>query len=772
MNIKMNPLQLRGMEYKFILMSMLIILLSISAVNGVELNNMTTDSDLISLDIPHNDSLELLDENEKYVFYNTTEDHKSNGNNSIFDFNSSDYNNISILSNDSCFNINGLTISISDIQSGNLQSNGVSGEIINLINSNTYAPIYSNNIDINPIIKAKYDLRDYGYVSSVKSQNGNSCWAHAALSSLESCILKAVGVEYDFSEVRLSKLADEYFGDDGTRDGRGNIYFSMGYLTSWLGAVKENFNPNDPVNLINIQNTYIITSDNFRNNVKNAILNYGAVVASYYHNDSCLKNINYYCNDGNYGTNHEIAIVGWDDNYNKNNFKTTPGGDGAWICKNSYGSSWGDNGYFYISYYDKTLGKNPSYTFILNDSTKYNKNYQYDIQPTDTLNLGYAYYKNSFTSQSNEKLVAISSYFDKSINYTISINVNNKIRCTQNFKSNIDGYFTVKLNNMINLKKGQKFEVIIKNPNNYSNVCNGSYIFQYKLPTGVSYVSKDGTTWTDAVSKHNVVCCIKAFTTTSTSLKNRPNIVANDLTKYYGGSENLTIKLTDYTNKKIQITVNGKTYSRTVNNDAVASMKIGLPSGDYPAIIKYSDSNFDLKITISITIKPTIVGSDITKYYKNDTQYYVTCYDSNGNLLKNSKVQFNINGVFYTRTTNASGVAKLNINLGNGDYIITATNTATNENHSNNIKVLTILEAKDLRKRYGTKDQFNVTLLDGTGKPYVGQTISININGVFYNRVTDNNGVAHLNINLKPGSYIATASFNGLSISRNIIVYE
>ena len=753
------------MKHSFILFfSIILILSSFSAVNADELSNMTDDN-VLSLDVSQEKSGELLREDEESALIQ---------NNTISDFNSE-------------YDINSTDLpsySISNVQYGTLKSNGGSTTgNIDLIKTNTYTPIYYNPTIVNPT-QLKYDLRDGGYVSPVKDQgNGKNCWAYATLSALESCILKANGVEYDFSESMLTSI----FKDNlKSNTGGGSMFTAMGYIAGWLGAVKENYG-NTPTNIINVQNIYVIkkstnTYDN-KNDIKKAILNYGSVVAGYYQDKAGAyfnnKNgLNYYNYNSNIGLDkyegHAITIVGWDDTYSKNNFKITPKGNGAWICKNSWGADWGNNGYYYISYYDATLAKiDESFTFILNDSTKYYKNYQYDIQATNTFKESYNAYRNIFTSEGNEKLVAISSYFTKGT-HTIIIKINDNPVCTQTFTSNIDGYFTVKLKNQIQLTYGQKFEVIIKNSYNDFHICEGSKITK-KLPTGVSYVSKDGgNSWIDAVNKHNAVCCIKAFTTTNNNLKNRPTIIANDLSKYYGGSQKLEVRLTNAVNNNLVITTNNRVYSRNVVN-GVMSMAINLPSGNYPTTIQYSDSNFVLKVTILITIKPTIVGSDITKYYKNGTQYYATFYDTNGNLLKNTAVTFNINGVFYTRTTNDKGVAKLNINLepenyNSGTYIITAKNPTNNEQRSNKITVLSILEAKDLTKKFSEPKAFTVKLLDGTGKPCAGKTITFNINGVFYYRVTNSNGVASLNINLPQGTYIATASYNGQNIARKVVV--
>ena len=250
---------------------------------------------------------------------------------------------------------------------------------------------------------------------------------------------------------------------------------------------------------------------------------------------------------------------------------------------------------------------------------------------------------------------------------------------------------------------------------------------------------------------------------------------ASDVTKYVGGSERLKIDFTDKNGyapagEKVAISINGKTYYREVNSQGYALLAINLESGDYDAFISYDGKLGKNSTSAKITVKPTVFGNNIEKYYKNATQYYASFLDTSGNPLRNTAVQFNINGVFYTRNTDSNGIAKLNINLAPGKYIITAINT-NNDKTSNTILVKPVLvENSDIVKYCRNATPYTVKLLDGEGNPLKAKDVSFNINGVFYTRTSDENGTVKLNINLNPGDYIITATYDGASVSNNIKV--
>ena len=220
--------------------------------------------------------------------------------------------------------------------------------------------------------------------------------------------------------------------------------------------------------------------------------------------------------------------------------------------------------------------------------------------------------------------------------------------------------------------------------------------------------------------------------------------------------------------ENVSFNINGVFYTRSILENGTARLNINLDAGDYIITAKNmvtgeENSNF-------IKVLPKIANNnDLVKYYRNDSQYYVQLIGDDGNTVgAGETVRFNINGVFYNRPTNASGIARLNINLEPGEYIITAEYKGCMV--SNNISVKSILQASDVSMSYRDGTQFKATLLDSHGNHFAGQFVTFNINGVFYDRMTDNEGVAKLNINLQSGKYIITSEYNGCNIANNITI--
>ena len=958
----------------------------------------------------------------------------------------------------------------------------------NMLNQSNFSPIVSstNNYSLfvykslfNGTLPARYNLAENGFVTDVKNQqDSGNCWAFAALASLETCVLKASNKTFNFSVENMKNLIEMYsaYGWKMETNEGGYNGMPMGYLASWLGPVNATLDPFDDKGTLSplldsemhIQNIYVLparTSYTDNDAIKEAILKYGGLYASYYHSAGYLNSkTNAYYDPYTGNGNHAITVVGWDDNYSKNNFYTAPAGDGAFIVKNSWGSSWGDNGYFYISYYDRVLfavnKDNQAFTYILNDTVRYTKNYQYDVAGmTDYLITGKktVWYQNIYNATGNEAIAAVSTFFNTTVDYEISIYVNDVLQLTQNGRHEGSGYYTIPLKEYVPVAVGDIFKIVVKlaNPQNgYAAVPISEQLSTtrcYYVP-GVSYFSNDGKKWTDLYdysasayshTYNSQVACLKAFTVadmqnTTVTLNNitpkvqefseiiatvtdakgkmakigevifsingtnytagvvdgvakisvyfdevgdyvisanyKNNGLYNgsfvqktvsvtktdvNLTAYIGdivygenpivsinvtsvagvnvtgdvvltisgkkyivnvvnalavfeipemldageyhidvsylGSEkynaadgatdftvakkeitmnvtidkdyrditvnvnlsekldgNLTVLVnnTPYTlsytngtgslilknltygnytisavftkdnyqtvnvsenveinsiktvleaenvvmyykdgtrfavvlrdiygnplaNMNVTISINGRNYVKQSDENGTASLGLNLESKNYTVVTTFGGNSkyFGTRSNNTVSILSTLLSKDIVKYYRNGTQFYATVLDFKGNPLANTTVMFNINGVFYNKTTDENGTAKLNIWLRPGKYIITIFNLVTGEQAGNNVTVLSkIVENYDLVKYYKNASKFSVKILDSQGYPVEGTIVTFNINGVFYYKETDANGIASLAINLRPGKYVITTMYGQYDVGNNVTV--
>ena len=257
------------------------------------------------------------------------------------------------------------------------------------------------------------------------------------------------------------------------------------------------------------------------------------------------------------------------------------------------------------------------------------------------------------------------------------------------------------------------------------------------------------------------------------------HIDANDVSMYYKNGTRLNADLSDANdnplpNHNLTFNINNQNYIRTTDGNGRASLAINLIPNTYLANIYFLGNNqyAPSNKSVNVTVLPTIQGNDLVKYYKNDSQYYATFFDGSGDVLDNQNVTFNINGIFYTRQTNQNGVARLNINLNSGNYILTAYNPVDGYSFSNHIKVLPTINGTNLNKIYRDNHQYWVTVRDFKGNPMPNTDVEFNVNGVFYTRQSDKSGNAKLNINLGGGKYIITASnkLTGESVSNTIVV--
>ena len=256
-----------------------------------------------------------------------------------------------------------------------------------------------------------------------------------------------------------------------------------------------------------------------------------------------------------------------------------------------------------------------------------------------------------------------------------------------------------------------------------------------------------------------------------------PVIYGEDLSMYYKNGSRYEVSIyqdgkiinSQNNDSKVIFNVNGVNYTKELVNGK-ASIGINLNPGNYTITTFYHYTDGLATKTNNIEVLSTILANDVVKFFRNGTQYCAKFLDGCGSPLVNASVVFNINGVFYKKQTDGRGMAKLNINLCPGVYILTAMHPDTLM-YGSNITVLSTIQANDVVKFFRNGTQYCAKFLDGCGSPLVNASVIFNINGVLYKKQTDYEGVARLNINLFPGKYILTAMHpDGLMYGYNITV--
>jgi len=423
-----------------------------------------------------------------------------------------------------------------DTWSGTVPSGSSSG-----ISGGTITPGQSGTSSTG--IPLSYDLRSLGKTAPVRDQgqDGN-CWAFASINSLESSLLP--GEKDQFSENNLKNL----HGFDVTPNAGGNDFMATAYFARWSGPVSAASDPymdgstQSPSFLPvekHVQQVLFVparTGPLANDNIKSTIMDYGAVYSTIRWEDQAYNSRTgsyYYSGTGD--PNHAIDIVGWDDSYDKNNFASPAPGNGAFICQNSWGTGWGDQGFFYMSYYDTRIGRDNA-MFTAEPPTNYQKVYQYDPYGwVANFGLGSdtAYFANVFTSSGSEQLKAVSFYTTATYaDYEVKVFVDpdqgpvnsQGYKASQSGNFAMPGYHTVVLDTPVTLKAGERFSVAVRaqSPGWDFPVAIEYPISGYSgsatASAGQSYISSDGGSWQDlTTSQPNTNVCIKAFTTGSGS---------------------------------------------------------------------------------------------------------------------------------------------------------------------------------------------------------------------------------------------------------------
>ncbi|WP_233417976.1 adhesin [Methanobrevibacter smithii] len=319
----------------------------------------------------------------------------------------------------------------------------------------------------------------------------------------------------------------------------------------------------------------------------------------------------------------------------------------------------------------------------------------------------------------------LSMYYKNGSRYEVSIYQDGKLINSQNNDSKV--IFNVNgVNYTKELVNGKAFIGINLNPGNYT------------ITTFYHY--------TDGLA------------TKTNNIEVLSTIQANDVVKFFRNGTQYCAKFLDgcgspLVNASVIFNINGVFYKKQTDDNGMAKLNINLRPGVYILTAMHPDA---LMYGSNITVLSTILANDVVKFFRNGTQYCAKFLDGCGSPLVNASVTFNINGVLYKKQTDYEGVARLNINLFPGKYILTAMHP-DGLMYGYNITVLSTIHGDDIVKFFRNGTQYCAKFLDGCGSPLVNASVIFNINGVFYKKQTDDNGMARLNIDLFPGEYILTA---------------
>ena len=620
----------------------------------------------------------------------------------------------------------------------------------------------------------KFDLRDHNWITPVKNQGFmGSCWAFGNMAALESALLRYTNKTYSLSVNNMQNLMLKYskYGDDTLLEG-GNPFTAIAYLIDWLGVFAGEYEEYDEMGKISqffgttdnihIQNVVAVPPINATNRdlLKNALIKYGAVSVSHnadFDENKYFNKTSYaqYCYDQKEST-HRICVVGWDDNYSRYNFLKTPEGDGAWICKNSWGTGWGDEGYFYISYYDTSFGDRESVCYIITNES-YNRIYQHDVGGDWKWIPESKYYYSVFTADEDALIGAVGTCFNQSgREYEFTISVNDVDVYTQKGISKFYGYETIKLNKLVQIKKGDKFKITFKNM-----VC---VINNHRIhaQSNQSFISDDAKEWEDLV-RVEFVAILKAYTVSDL------NITGN-IVKVYGDETPFVAKIKS--GEEVIFEINGKSIPVKADGNGSARLELNYLPGNYSITTRYNN----VSIVNYIIIKDTINSSDVVRGYNSDYDYKIQLLNASGSGLNKTSVTVSINGKSKVFVTDESGYLTVQFKKLIESQKITVTNPVTSQVKTTAINVVSRFSgAKNVVMYYFDGSKFQVKVIGDDGNIVAkNQVVVIKLNKKTYNVRTDVNGYAILKIpdTVKPGTYTLTATYKGQTVKNTVKVKQ
>lgn len=453
-------------------------------------------------------------------------------------------NSISLYVNSASAKINGTTVEMSDrVQKENDKLYVPLADISQYINYNFTMNYNEASVEMAQIaeeveLPAKYDMRQLDRVTPVRDQGAyGTCWAFASLAALETTLTPQEKLIFSPDHMSLCNSFSLNQNEGG------EYTMAIAYLASWQGPVYESDDPygdgvtDDTLKARkHLEEAQIIASKDYVG-IKEAIYKYGAVETSIYTQMKAADSWSTYYNRERAAyyynleapCNHDIIIVGWDDNFPKEYFTIQPEEDGAFICKNSWGTAFGEDGFFYVSYEDANIGTTNVVYSKLGSADNFSHIYQSDLLGW-TGQLGYnresAYFANVYKAGEKEELAAVSFYAtgpDTSYkvylvkNFENAESLNDRILLKEG-KFSAAGYYTVRMDNPVSLPDNEKYAVVvyIHTPDSIHPVAieydADERTKNFDITDGEGYISLYGNKWVNTETNQQCNLCLKAFT--------------------------------------------------------------------------------------------------------------------------------------------------------------------------------------------------------------------------------------------------------------------
>ena len=385
-------------------------------------------------------------------------------------------------------------------------------------------------------LPSSYDLRERRAIRVSDQGDLGTCWAFAALKAVETSMPESMAVPLSADHMSIHNS----FGI--SQNSGGDYSMAMAYLLAWQGPVSEaddpygdSTSPDGLEPVCHVQEIRILPEKDY-DAVKRAVLRYGGVQTSIYLPSENRGGDGNVCYKGSEEPNHDTVIIGWDDAYPRERFSSEPESDGAFLCVNSWGESFGDGGFFHVSYADSRIAESGITYCGIESAENYDRNYQSDLCGwTGQMGFGEpeAWMTNVYTAKSDETLEAVGFYATApDTEYEVYVFDGDSFRehVENNEKFQTDsgkvlasgvltdtGFYTVSLEKSRTLDAGEIFAVTVRirtqgmtQPVAVEYAGSGR-TGNVDISDGEGYISFDGSVWERTETSKGCNVCLKAY---------------------------------------------------------------------------------------------------------------------------------------------------------------------------------------------------------------------------------------------------------------------